>query len=46
MAASKNDKQTKPSKDAMRVGTEVEVRGVGNKKKVTPHRPNRLRDGS
>jgi hypothetical protein len=46
MSASKNDNQTKPSKDAMRVGSQIEIRGVGKKKKLTPPRPNRLRDGS
>jgi hypothetical protein len=45
MSASKNDKQAKPKKDALRIGTMVEIRGAG-KKKIVPYRPNRLRDGS
>jgi hypothetical protein len=45
MSVSKNDKQAKPKKDAMRVGAMVEIRGAG-KKKIAPYRPNRLRDGS
>jgi len=47
MAASKNDKQAKPSKDALRAGLIVEVRGAKPKEhKIPPFRPNRLRDGS
>jgi len=46
MGVSKNDKQAKPSKDTMRIGTMTEIRGVGKKKKVAKNQPNRLRDGS
>jgi len=46
MGVSKNDKQTKPNKDTMRIGTMTEIRGVGKKKKVAKNQPNRLRDGS
>jgi len=48
MAASKNDKHTKPSKDALRAGTMIEIRGARKLKghKIAPYRPNRLRDGS